>query len=85
MNLRMDTIGNFLREEKYHTSCFWQMCDLNNLLSHALAKLSNGGRVGSENVPSTTTTIAHNKNSLLLLIRRWSKCSKKPCQNLSTS
>ena len=52
-------------EEKPHALCFWQTHDLNNLLSHALAKLSNDVRVDSENVPSTTTVSAHNKNSLI--------------------
>ena len=44
---------------------FWQICDLNNFLSHALAKLSDEVRVDSENSPSTTTVSVCNKNSLM--------------------
>ena len=39
MNLWMEVIDFFLREEKSHVLHFWQTCDLNNLLSHALEKL----------------------------------------------
>ena len=45
--------------------CFCQTCDLNNMISHTLEKLIDEVQVDSENAPSTTTTGAHNKNSLI--------------------
>ena len=65
MSLWKEAIGKQLREDKYHALCFWQKCDLNDLLSHDLAKLSDEARVDSDNVPSTATTSEHNKNSLI--------------------
>ena len=41
------------------------MCDLNNSLSYALAKLSDEVRVDSENMPSTRTVGGHNRNSFI--------------------
>ena len=60
-----DNRQNFLREEKSHALCFWQLCDLNNLLSHTLAKLSDEVRVDSENTPSTTTVNGNDRNSII--------------------
>ena len=60
-----DNRQNFLREEKSHALYFWQTCDLNNLLSHALEKLSDEVRVDSENTLSTTTVGGHDRNSLI--------------------
>ena len=45
MNLWMKTVEKKLREEKSYVLCFWQTCDLNNTLSHALEKLSDEVRV----------------------------------------
>ena len=62
----METTDRFFYGKKNpHVLYFWQTCDLNNLLSHTLAKLSDEVRVDSENTPSTTTVGGHNRNSLI--------------------
>ena len=51
-----DNRKTFLREEKSHTLCFWQMNVENKILAHSLAKLSDDVRVDSENVPNAMET-----------------------------
>ena len=61
-----DNRKNFLREEKSHVLCFWQMIDENDSLTHALAKLSDEVRVDCDNVPNTMeSTKTHNANKSL--------------------
>ena len=47
---------------KISCAMFCQMCDLNNSLSYALAKVSDEVRVDSENIPSTITVGVHDRN-----------------------
>ena len=47
---------NFLRGEKPHVLCFWQMNDENDVLSHSLARLSDDEKVDSNNPPTTSAT-----------------------------
>ena len=49
-----DNCKNFLHDEKSHLLCLWQIADENDLLSHALAKLSDDVLVDSDNIPSAT-------------------------------
>ena len=61
-----DNRKKFLREEKSHVLCFWQMIDDNDLLTHTLAKLSDEVRVDCDNVPNARETKkTYNTNKLL--------------------
>ena len=46
-------VGFFLKEEKSHSLCLWQLADENDLLAHILAKLSDLVRVDSDKVSAT--------------------------------
>ena len=48
-----DNRNFFLRTEKSHVLCYWQVFDDDHLLSHSLCKLSDSVRVDSANVPLT--------------------------------
>ena len=62
-----DNRKNFLREEKSHMLCFWQLIDENDLLAHSLAKLSDEVRVDSDNMTNAMeTTKTHDANNKLL-------------------
>ena len=53
----------FLKEEKSHLLHLWQLADENDVLAHSLAKLSDSGKVDSDNIPSTAEHISNEKSN----------------------
>ena len=53
----------FLKEEKSHLLCLWQLADENDLLAHILAKLSDLVRVDSDDTPATIEPSSKDKHN----------------------